>query len=153
MLYHERIILAVSVARPGEYAVLTPDGDRYAESFLPDDPDVAEVLATNGLGDEPPGLQGEPVHRFRAIPTRLALVAHYRDAALMLGVPINGAINYAGTPIWALPMPYIFISICRFFMDRQSPNNPQVTWRTHFHTVRATTSSLLLNLWGCEIAY
>eukprot|EP00974_Lingulodinium_polyedra_P088631 8594560-Lingulodinium_polyedra.AAC.1 len=47
-IWHERVVLAVSPARPSTKAVLTPDWDHYVEECTLENPDLQGIRASRG---------------------------------------------------------------------------------------------------------
>ena len=90
MLSHERIVICVSVAEAGRYAMLALDWDHYVEDIIvsgdAEEDDFVCIVYTNGLGDRLPHRAGIATYMFDALfPSEVCLANLPRLGAMMLG--------------------------------------------------------------------
>ena len=76
--YHQRLVLGNLESSNDEFYVLTPDFDRYMETFGRAEVNITDVVWANLDGTRPVGLAANTqIYRFRAWPTNELLVNWY----------------------------------------------------------------------------
>merc|ERR1711924_392972 len=82
-LYHTRYLIQEAEAAGASWAIMTPDGDVYIESYAEGNEDIQDVKCMGPRGGAPAGVNRQRIYRFDDL-----LDDHEKTEAQQLAVPV-----------------------------------------------------------------